>query len=167
MNIDLYCIDKSFSCKYDYWHKMRNEIIKATFDYIYIEFGIIEVNYNSSGYKYKEILQKIIDDVEQVYDKNLYLKHFVEKCNSIQNIDSMIFFGIEGLEALCNKRAIEGLYSAGDSYSICELFKLVKPFLFKNMENINSNENDIYHSVIELEKVFQESFEKNTMITIC
>jgi len=166
MSIGLQCINQYFTCEYIYWHKIRNETIQATFDYLSIIFYLNKFKIEPLEVKYKEKLEIIMNELENNTINKNYLNNFIKKCNNIEVIDALIYFGVEGLFSLCNKRATEGAYSVSDSYSICELFKLVKPFYFKNFEYIDSDENNIYNSIFELEKVFQESFEEKIIVTI-
>ena len=167
MGIDLYCVEKKFGCSYGYWHSMRNAVIKAAFTYISIEFDSDKINKDNNELIYSNILKNIVSEIErQTKDEN-YLSHFVKICYNIPNTNCLIYFGLEGLAAFCNKGDCEGFYSVADSYSICELFKTIKPFLVKNMEVIESDDNHIYHSIEKLEKVFEESFEKRINVTIC
>uniref|UniRef100_A0A6C0AQY6 Uncharacterized protein n=1 Tax=viral metagenome TaxID=1070528 RepID=A0A6C0AQY6_9ZZZZ len=165
MGIDLYCIEQTFSCSYTYWHNIRNSVIKATFTYISIEINSDKITDNNEVI-YVNDLKNIIDQIERQTKDGNYLGHFVKMCHSIPNINCLIYFGLEGLASFCNKNDCEGFYSVADSYSICELFKTIKPYLVKNMEVIESNDNHIYCSIEKLEKVFEESFEKRTNITI-
>jgi hypothetical protein len=167
MGIDLYCHEKNFACSYSYWHNLRNAVIKAAFTYISIEFNTDKINKDNNELIYSNILKNIVSEIErQTKDEN-YLSHFVKMCYNIPNINCLIYFGLEGLAAFCDKGDCEGFYSVADAYSICELFKTIKPYLIKNMEVIESDDNHIYHSIEELEKVFQESFEKRTNVVIC
>ena len=166
MDIDLYCIKNNFSCSYSNWNTIRNSVIKATFTHICIEINSDKIDKDTNDFVYANDLKHMVDQIEyQIKDEN-YLGHFVKMCHSIPNMNCLIYFGLEGLAAFCNKSDSEGFYSVADSYSICELFKTIKPFLIKNMELIESDDNHIYHRIEELEKVFQESFEKRTNITI-
>ncbi len=166
MGIDLSCIEKDFGCSYNYWHILRNSVIKATFDYIFINLHPNENKTDNIKFTYASDLKKIIDKIENLSKDRNYLDCFVKICHNIPNINCLIYFGLEGLAAFCNKGDNEGFYSVADSYSICELFKTIKPFLIKNMEQIESNDNHLYHSIEKLEKLFQESFEKKTNVAI-
>jgi len=167
MGIDLYCAEQTFGCSYSYWHNMRNSVIKAAFIYISIEINTDKIYKDENELIYSNNLKNIVDEIEQKSKDENYLGHFVKMCHSIPNIDCLIYFGLEGLAAFCNKGDCEGFYSVADAYSICELFKTIKPYLVKNMEQIESNDNHIYHSIEKLEKVFEESFEKRTNVIIC
>ena len=167
MGIDLYCVEKDFSCSYGYWHNIRNSVIKATFIHISIEINSDKINKDTNEFVYANNLQNMIDVIERQSKDGNYLGNFVKMCHSIPNIDYLIYFGLEGLAAFCNKSDCEGFYSVADSYSICQLFKTIKPYLIKNMELIESEDNHIYHSIEKLEKVFEESFERKTNVVIC
>lgn len=91
---------------------------------------------------------------------------FLGNC-TLDIIDILIFFGVGGLHSFCNKSDCEGYYSVGNAYDICEFFKLIKPFLIKNKENMVSTDNNIYKFVTEIEKVFQESVETKKLVAIC
>jgi hypothetical protein len=166
MGIDLYCVEKTFGCGYGNWHKLRNSVIKAAFIYISIEINLDKINKDTNDFVYANNLKNMVNIIEGQSKEGNYLGHFVKMCHRIPNIYCLIYFGLEGLAAFCNKGDSEGFYSVADSYSICELFKTIKPFLIKNMEVIESDDNCIYHRIEELEKVFEESFEKRTNITI-
>lgn len=166
MGIDLQCINESYCCSYSTWYKIRFGIMEATFIYLSIDINEHKLEKDSIQLFYKQHLQKIINELDENYIDN-YLDYALKKLQNYESIDALICFGVEGLYAICNKRDTEGFYSVADAYSICELFKIIKPFLLKNMEDINSDENYIYHSVIELEKLFQESFQNKKYITIC
>jgi hypothetical protein len=167
MGIDLYCAEKNFSCSYGYWHNIRNSVIKAAFIYISIEINTEKIYKDNNELIYSNNLKNIVDEIERQTKDDNYLGHFVKMCHNIPNIDCLIYFGLEGLAAFCNKGDCEGFYSVADSYSICELFKTIKPYLVKNMEMIESEDNHIYHRIEKLEKVFEESFEKKTNVVIC
>ena len=166
MGIDLYCVEQTFGCGYGNWYKLRNSVIKATFTHISIEINSDKIDKDTNEFVYANDLKNIVDQIERQTKDGNYLGHFIKMCHSIPNINCLIYFGLEGLAAFCNKNDCEGFYSVSDSYSICELFKIIKPYLVKNMEVIESDDNHIYHRIEELEKVFQESFEKRTNITI-
>jgi hypothetical protein len=91
---------------------------------------------------------------------------FLGNC-TLEIIDILIFFGVGGVYSFCNKSDCDGYYSVGNSYDICELFKLIKPFLIKNKENMDSRDNDVYKFITEVEKVFQESIETKNFVVIC
>jgi hypothetical protein len=167
MNIDLYCNKNNFCCSYEYWHKIRNEIIKATFVYLYILTELNDIKKGTMEAKYTGIIKELISHVEKTAINNDYLSILTSHFKSIPTIDALIYFEVEGLSSLCNKSDKSGFYSVGDSYSICQLFKVIKPFLLKNIEFEDSQDNFIYKSVLELENFFQESINTKTMVTIC
>ena len=167
MGIDLYCSETNFGCSFSYWHNIRNSVIRATFIYISINLDKDKINKDNNELIYSNILKNIVSEIERQTKDDNYLSYFVKMCYNIPNTICLIYFGLEGLAAFCNKGDCEGFYSVADSYSICELFKTIKPFLVKNMEVLESDDNHIYHSITKLEKVFEESFEKRINVTIC
>jgi len=151
MGLDIVCVDNSFSSSYGYWNTIRETIIKATFDYIVDKFQKDEElyknitnedddeNYIGEGSNYfihKTNINKIINIISKpsvitnVFDNghNLVPK-FLNLITNISYIDSLIYFDIGGLYALCNKSDCEGVYSVGNSYDIILLFDLIEPFL--------------------------------------
>jgi hypothetical protein len=80
--------------------------------------------------------------------------------------DLLIYFGVGGVYALCNKMDCEGYYSVGNSYDILELFKLIKPFIINKTDNLETHGNEIYNCIIQVEKVFQESVDKKEIVII-
>ena len=77
-------------------------------------------------------------------------------------IDTLVFFNISGLYAFCNKSDCEGYYSVGNSYDICQLFKLIKNFYIVDKEVFQ----DINKTINKIKKIFQESVRKRKIITI-
>ena len=83
---------------------------------------------------------------------------FLEYCKQLLFIDTLVFFNISGLYAFCNKSDCEGYYSVGNSYDICQLFKLINNFYI-------DKEYTKYTSK-RLKKIFQESVRKRKIVTI-
>ena len=111
----------------------------------------------------KQYIQKILN----LGKNDKLIEGFVVYSRILEFVDLLIQFGVGGLYALCNKSDCEGFYSVGNSYDICELLKLVKPFLLKNKEEVDSNENWIYNDIDIITNVFKESVEKNIIVRIC
>jgi len=166
MQIDLYCNKTNFCCNYDYWNKIRTDIIKATFIYLYIAFEINDSKEGSSEKRYIGIIRGIMNSIEKFTINDNYIQNLLLLCNE-DVMNAFICFDVEGLLSICSKDGCQGFYSIGDSYAICKLFKLIKPFLLKNIEFEDSADNFVYKSVLELENIFQESVSTKTSITIC
>lgn len=154
MGFDISCIDESFSCGYIHWNTIRTTVIEATLDYIkhYISLNPPHENTNDEFYQNEIILfmEKIIENKEDSVDALIYF------CNLVK-LDLLIQFGVGGLYALCNKGDCDGYYSVGNSYDICHLFTLIKPFI---------QDQEIYHSILQVEKIFIESIEKKTIVSV-
>jgi len=174
MGIDLYCSEKSFCCSYSGWNSFRNEVIIATYDYLKNHFSLNPLDddkeSNEKVYR-KEISDffELILNVKKNYINNVFDFSITSpideliKYGDLKSVDLLIYYGIGGLYSFCNKSDCEGYYSVGNSYDICELFNLIKPFLIKNKEN-----NELYNNVIkEIEEIFKESVEKKLVVTIC
>ena len=187
MGVDFHCNDITFSTSYGYWNAIRETIIKATFDYIIDKFQKDEELYKditnesdrhyigegSNYFMHKKNINKIITSVlkpdvianVQRTDNNLVIK-ILQLITNISYIDSLIYFNLGGLYALCNKSDCEGFYSVGNSYDIILLFDLIKPFVQKYT--------DCYDCIYVVEgrlsnrlyDVFKESIEKNEKIDI-
>jgi len=191
MGIDITCSTRTFSCGYSFWNEIRTATIVATAEYL--KYQMTTIQYENGTYPF--VAQQIINDFmrqlltygtleqdpceEEISEPLVEFEQtpedqentpliglFLGNC-SLDIIDMLIFFGVGGLYSLCNKSDCEGYYSVGNSYDICELFKLIKPFLIKNKENMDSPDNDVYKYVIEIEKLFQESVETKNYVLIC
>ena len=186
MGIDITCNEKSFSCGYGSWNKIRIATIIATAEYLkylkttnqfeertypYVSLEIINefmselISYGKEPKQEQEQEQDVEQEQEQEQDvkqeQNL-VGLFLGNC-TLELIDVLIFFGLGGLFSLCNKSDCEGYYSVGNAYDICELFHLIRPFL---IENLDSPDN--YANVItQIEDVFKESVEISQKILIC
>jgi hypothetical protein len=175
MGIDLYCGDKNFGCSYGNWHNIRIELIKATFEYLEVHFAVTEykegTHEHGSMTALKQYIQKIENGSvikESIFgnNKSNLLDSFNMYLGLLEFVDLLIEFGVVGIYSLCNKSDCQGFYSIGNSYDICELFKLVKPFLLKNKEDLDAEENWLYRNIDDLIDVFKESVEKNEMVRI-
>lgn len=176
MGIDLYCGDKNFCCSYGAWHNIRIELIKATFDYLEIHFAVTEYEEGTHEHGSMIALKQYIEKIENgsVIKESIFgnkesnlFDLFYGYSRVLEFVDLLIEFGVGGIYSLCNKSDSEGFYSVGNSYDICQLFKLIKPFLLKNKEDLNDEENWLYRNIDELINVFKESIEHNEMVRIC
>lgn len=176
MGIDLYCGDKNFCCSYGTWHNIRIELIKATFEYLEVHFAVTDYEEGTHEQGSMRALKQYIEKIqngsvikESVFgnkESNLF-DLFSTYSRLLEFVDLLIEFGVGGIYSLCNKSDCEGFYSVGNSYDICELFKLIKPFLLKNKEDLNAEENWLYRNIDELINVFKDSVEHNEMVRIC
>jgi hypothetical protein len=197
MGIDITCNSKTFSCGYSFWNQLRTSTIIATAEYLKYQMTTTTQHENGTypfvaqqiindfmrqllAYGNQELILEEGEEQEQDISEPLVefeptpedeedvplIGLFLGNC-TLDIIDILIFFGVGGLYSFCNKSDCEGYYSVGNAYDICELFKLIKPFLIKNKENLDSPDNDIYKFVTEIEKVFQESVETKNYVVIC
>jgi hypothetical protein len=166
MGIDLYCGDCNFNCNYRGWSNIREGIIIATFKYI---------NTICSDNKTDErnICRQFHNDLRDLNDLNnansFILSSFYDVCNS-RTIDALIYARVGGIYSLINKSDCEGLYSVGNSYDICELFKLIKPYLYGVKESKTDTDPDdwLYNLVEnELEPLFKASVDNQENVIIC
>ena len=130
MGIHIYCHEKEYSCSYGSWNNFRMATINATFKYIKSYITLTEITEYDKVYADK--LLEIIDKIES--EPNLDNDIFLEYCKQLVFMDTLVFFNISGLYAFCNKSDCEGYYSVGNSYDICQLFKLIKNFYIVDKE---------------------------------
>jgi hypothetical protein len=175
MGIDLYCGKKTFGCSYSSWYNVRSALIEATFEYLEVHFAITEYEEGTEEHgemlalkQYmKKIQNRVILKDSVIGKESNVLDEFYVYSIRLEFIDLLIQFGVGGIYSLCNKSDNEGYYSVGNSYDICELLKVVKPFLLKNRVNIDDQENWLYNGIDEVTNVFKESLEKKLIVKIC
>ena len=158
MGIHIYCDKKEYSCSYGSWDKFRMATINATFKYIKSYISLTEITEYDKVYA--DNLLEFIDKIES--ETNLDTNIFLNYCEQSPFVDALVFFNISGLCAFCNKSDCEGYYSVGNSYDICQLFKLIQNFYTVDKEFFQ----DIYKTINKIKKVFQESLRKRKIITI-
>jgi hypothetical protein len=167
MGIDLYCGDETFGCSYGSWNNVRNSLIQATFEYLEVHFAVTEYEEGTHEHGAMIALKQYIQKILNLGKNDKLIENFIVYSRILEFVDLLIQFGVGGLYALCNKSDCEGFYSVGNSYDICELLKLVKPFLLKNKEDLEADENWMYNDIDKLTNVFKESVEKNKIVRIC
>lgn len=169
MGIELYCGDKSFECSYGDWYNVRRDLVEATFEYLKVHFAIAEYGENTFEYNSMTILNQYIEIIQNgiiISKQSSLLDEYYVYSNQLKFIDLLIQFSVGGLYSLCNKNDCEGFYSVGNSYDICVLLKLVKPFLLKNKDNLDSPENLVYGWIDDITAIFKESVDKNEFVLI-
>jgi hypothetical protein len=163
MGVDFECGDKSYSCGYGRWNNIRRSIIYAT--YLYVR------EYNNP------------DDVHSLIYKHVLLTMFdgciiwnsahtgavgmiIQECHESNSIiDSMNYFGLVGLYALCYKSDCDGFYSPGNSLDICILLDKIKD-TFEQCRVDTSEQECIYNCEWGIYSVFDTSYKmlSNVMI---
>jgi len=162
----LSCCNKNFDCSYTIWHNVRNMLIEATFEYIQIHFGISDYEEGTFEYNSMCSLKQYIEEIEYNGNKLLFnLNKYSSEFPEFNNL--LIQFGVGGLCALCNKSDNQAFYSVGNSYDICQLIKIVKPFLLKDRKNLDAQENWLYNCINNISIIFEESVEKKEFVRIC
>jgi hypothetical protein len=178
MGIDITCNEKSFSCGYGKWNKIRIDTIIATAEYLKHVKTTNQFEERTYPYVSLEIINEFMSELlsygsdpeqeqEQVSEEDTKQEQnlvglFLGNC-TLELIDVLIFFGVGGLFSLCNKSDCEGYYSVGNAYDICELFHLIKPFLIENSDSPD----DCANVITQIEDVFKESVEISQKILIC
>jgi hypothetical protein len=166
MGIDLYCGDETFGCSYGSWNNVRNALIEATFEYLEVHCAVTDYEEGTHEYGSMIALKQYIKKILNSNKNEELIENFIVYSRLLEFVDLLIQFSVGGLYALCNKSDCEGFYSVGNSYDICELLKLVKPFLLKNKEDLNADENWIYNCIDNLTNIFNESVEKKEVVRI-
>ena len=162
MEVDIYCGDCSFNCSYKVWRNIREGIIIATFKYI----DNICLNNKTDE---RNICRQFHDDLHDLNNLNNYVSFTLESFNEFYNnhtIDALIYARVGGIYYLINN---EGFYSVGNSYDICELFKLIKPYLYGVKESKTDTDPDdwLYNLVEnELEPLFKASVDNQENVLI-
>ena len=185
MGIDLNCDTKGFSCSYSCWHNIRAELIEATF--AYLEYLIANETNNLDQERFEQSvvshLKQYINEIREygaslendkppinpfalLSSKRDLFDAFSEYSGDLCFINILIQFGVGGIYALCNKSDCDGFYSVGNSYDICQLIMLIKPFTIKNKDNIDDEENWLYRCIDKLFELFQESSGKKFLVLI-
>lgn len=133
MGVDFCCEDKSFSCSYSAWNSIRRGIIYATYLYVLEQPDGDERHNEYKHYLLTLFDSLIVDNVAHTNAVNIFVKH----CHYTDSVvDSLNYFGVVGLYALCYKSDCDGFYSPGNSLDICILLdKLREIFDKHNIEN--------------------------------
>jgi hypothetical protein len=178
MGVDIKCNDKGFGCGYGTWNDIRIQIIKATFIYLEKKFEEDLQNplhlderdddnyYGEGSYYYYTMnhLKKFMSIIRQ----NMEINNVIRTCYNMNYIDSLNYFGVGGLFALCNKNDCDGYYSPGNSYDICNLLTKIEAFMEKEnyiYEKIYVNDDEYYcDSVFD---TFKESSTTGQYVRIC
>ena len=186
MGVDFTCDTKTFGCSYSGWHYYRNLIIEATLayldDYLANQNPEIDTYEFSAMDKLKKGVAsirsralKLSTENKSIFGMDLgkrpleecYLKALLYELHENEWIGELIIEnGLNGIRALCNKSDCEGFYSVGNSYDICELLYKIRPFLIKNKENLEADENYDYERSKDLLEMFEESVEKKIIVRI-
>ena len=166
MGIDLCCGDITCSYSYGCWNNIREGLIIATFKYIN-EF--CDLNKPDDRNMCRTFHYDLMDLNEANNREGLTLMSFIDICN-IRYLDALIFVGLGGLFSFVNKSDCEGLYSVGNSYDICDLLNLIKPYLYGVLDSKTDAdpENWLFHVVEdELVPLFQHSVYNKETVLIC
>lgn len=185
MGIDLTCDTKNFSCSYSSWHNIRAELIEATFAYLEDLIANQTKGIDEERLEYSVIghLKQYITEIREecasfendkppispfalLFSKRTIFNAFSEHLGDLCFINILIQFGVGGIYTLCNKSDCDGFYSVGNSYDICELLNVIKPFTIKNKDNLDDEENYIYRCTDKLIELFQESLDKKLIVYI-
>ena len=185
MGIDLTCDTKNFSCSYSSWHNIRAELIEATFAYLEDLIANQTKGIDEERLEYSVIghLKQYITEIREecasfendkppispfalLFSKRNIFNAFSEHLGDLCFINILIQFGVGGIYTLCNKSDCDGFYSVGNSYDICELLNVIKPFTIKNKDNLDDEENYIYRCTDKLIELFQESLDKKLIVYI-
>ena len=134
MGVDFQCDTKSYSCSYSRWNTIRRAIVYAT--YLYVR-DYLEIDEPHERVYRHDLLTMFDSCILGDGTHESAVKTVVKECHSTDNmIDSLNYFGLIGLYALCYKSDCEGFYSPGNSLDICILLdKLRNIFETRNIEN--------------------------------
>jgi hypothetical protein len=185
MGISINCNDTGFCSSYSTWNEIREAVIKASFEYILDQFdkdkkllkNVTEddENWNGKGSYYDTYKTALCKANNQLFGKtttlqfNNLLNNFNREFTSIEYMNSLNYFKIGGLLALCKQSDCEGIYTLGNSLDICILFDRIEPFLKTKDEYIyntiyNDEKNKFCNSIYS---IFNKSYNvlQNVIIT--
>jgi hypothetical protein len=177
MSIEIVCCNESFTCTVSFWNKIRASVIDSTYDYFIQLHKMNNFIEGTNKFIYMREIKNTFDDVFYYHknninhnDTNKFYENKLEYFSYLSNnnfffVDSLIHFNIGGLFTLCNKSNLEGNYSVGNSFDICQLLKIIKPY-FIILEYNLEDDNIVYKSILQIEKVFQESIYRNKIVSI-
>ena len=168
MENKLFCVNQNMFINYTFFYRIRTVIIQATCKYIKSYLASYDSNENKEETIERSLFLSCNDDI---LSDNHILNRFIDYCNKVFFVNLLSKFGVYGLFALCNKSENNGCYkngyySIGNSYDICDLLKVIKPYLLSHEKDINLEDNYLYESIINIENIFQESLEKKHIVTI-
>jgi hypothetical protein len=168
MAVDIVCNGDSHNCSIACWVEFRSIIIKASFEYLKTHLNNKKFENSSKENINKNDILEMIHRIESQilntpnsYEPNLLIKAFSISCG-FNTVDTLIYFGVGGLFAFCHKYDVECYYSVGNSYDICELFKLIEPFFKKFIPKDSFFEKHFE----KINVIFQNSVEFNKIVLV-
>lgn len=153
MGIDIECGEHQFRCSYGRWNDLRVGLIRASYEYLK-NYKSTDPDLSEYETKYQEELLTFLENTLKTEKYNIAA--FVDGCN-LHFLNLLIHFGLAGLYALCNKSDDDGYYSVGNAYDICELFKVIIPYI------TNDHHNQYLKQITE---IFVESVEKKQLVVL-
>jgi hypothetical protein len=139
------CKDKSYNFDtISIWDDVKIAVVKSTIDYI-------NCNHTADNYDNKRIiifLCKLISNNNGDITLNNNVVYY--------DIELLNMYDLGGLYAFCTIDLF-GCYSIGNAYDICLLFDIIKEYI--------TRDDNIYESILMIEKVFQESVNKKEKVT--
>jgi hypothetical protein len=181
MSIEVVCNNEvKFKISYNLWLDIKVHIIGATFEYLTHKFeedqkkyghimDIHDPNYigNLSSY-YGEIhdLQYINNEIMKYSNNNdnIIIHTFLKLCNMMNCVNSFYRFDVGGLHTFCSKSEHGGYYSPGNSFDICLLLQLIKPFI--NTDNDYEYYEYIYGETNSLYSIFRLSYDSHQKLVV-
>ena len=149
MGVCFCCSDSEYSCSYGNWHKIREELSKATILYLEYKKKVLP---DTNTYLLENI-DKILDIKKETPTYFGHIFFIFDNNPDCKNI--LISLGVSGIYDLCNKSDDDGYYSVGNSHDILQMIANVRPFLQNNGEHLEY-----------IMKVFQKSVEQKEIIVI-
>ena len=155
MGVDFQCGDKSYSCGYGRWNDIRRAIIYATYLYVCDTMDVDDPT--ESVYKH-DLLTMFDSCILGNSSHENAVNTVVKECHGTYNIiDSLNYFGLVGLYALCYKSDCDGFYSPGNSLDICILLDKLKE-TFERYTIDDDEYRSIYNSEYGVYPVFDTSY---------
>jgi hypothetical protein len=187
MNLNISCGEKKFTASFSYWYSIRNNIIKASINYIedkikrdnemYENLKEDEINYIGNGSYYNYYMNIITDLIYEINEENKNktkllgikidntIKIFMKLSCELRILNALNYFGLGGLFALCNQSDCEGYYTPGNSLDVCALLIRIKPFMnnYEGYSCLYSPEQVGYSNIYS---IFEESHKRLKNVSI-
>lgn len=160
MGINICCVEKSVMCSYITWHRIRMALAKAVLKYVQEQIDRINREIERlDSHKTEEIIKKtqekqlfnITDGFE--IDDNLSFDDYLSMFE--KHYDILKCYRIGGIYVLMVVPDTEGIYSAGNSFDIIDMIKVIQPYISENLPFLPI--------VIE---TFGESIEQHAYVTV-
>ena len=154
MGFSIYCNGVAYSCGYTAWMIFREEIAKASMDYLREKFT--EIMFGEPEYSYTwSQLKKIMEHHDLV--GCVTVPDFLDLFSNMDFLNTFIHYDLGGVFALLNKSDDDGYYTAGNALDISQTLAILEKYVASD---------EIKSQLPDIKKVFYESVNKRMRITL-